>query len=43
VQLAKELKVIGLMNIQFVVGTQGYDPQVYILEANAFSDCAFRF
>jgi len=33
VQLAKELKVIGLMNIQFaVVGTQGYDPQVYILE-----------
>jgi len=32
VQLAKELKVIGLMNIQFaVVGTQGYDPQVYIL------------
>jgi carbamoyl-phosphate synthase large subunit len=35
VQLAKELKVIGLMNIQFaVVGTQGYDPQVYILEAN---------
>jgi carbamoyl-phosphate synthase large subunit len=35
VQLAKELKVIGLMNIQFaVVGLQGYDPQVYILEAN---------
>ena len=35
VQLAKALKVIGLMNIQFaVVGTQGYTPQVYILEAN---------
>lgn len=35
VQLAKALKVIGLMNIQFaVVGTQGYSPQVYILEAN---------
>jgi len=26
-------EVIGLMNIQFaVVGTQGYDPQVYILK-----------
>jgi carbamoyl-phosphate synthase large subunit len=35
VELAKELKVIGLMNIQFaVVGLQGYEPQVYILEAN---------
>ncbi len=35
VELAKALNVIGLMNIQFaVVGTQGYDPQVYILEAN---------
>ncbi len=35
VQLAKALKVIGLMNIQFaVVGAHGYDPQVYILEAN---------
>ncbi|HAJ59182.1 MAG TPA: carbamoyl phosphate synthase large subunit [Cyanobacteria bacterium UBA8543] len=35
VQLAKALKVIGLMNIQFAVaGTQGYSPQVYILEAN---------
>ena len=35
VQLAKALKVIGLMNIQFaVVGTQGYAPQVYIIEAN---------
>jgi carbamoyl-phosphate synthase large subunit len=35
VQLAKALKVVGLMNIQFAVaGLQGYDPQVYILEAN---------
>jgi carbamoyl-phosphate synthase large subunit len=35
VQLAKALKVVGLMNIQFaVVGAQGYSPQVYILEAN---------
>jgi carbamoyl-phosphate synthase large subunit len=35
VELAKALKVVGLMNIQFaVVGTQGYEPQVYILEAN---------
>jgi len=35
VQLAKALKVIGLMNIQFaVVGTQSYSPEVYILEAN---------
>ncbi len=35
VQLAKALKVIGLMNIQFAVaGTQTYEPQVYILEAN---------
>lgn len=35
VQLAKALKVIGLMNIQFaVVGANGYSPQVYILEAN---------
>jgi carbamoyl-phosphate synthase large subunit len=35
VQLAQELGVVGLMNIQFaVVGTQGYVPQVYILEAN---------
>jgi carbamoyl-phosphate synthase large subunit len=35
VQLAQELSVIGLMNIQFaVVGAQGYSPQVYILEAN---------
>jgi len=41
VQLAKELNVIGLMNIQFVVVGTGYDPQVYILEANPCSDCAF--
>jgi len=35
VQLAKALKVIGLMNIQFaVVGANSYSPQVYILEAN---------
>ena len=35
VALAKALKVVGLMNIQFaVVGAQGYSPQVYILEAN---------
>ena len=35
VQLAHALKVIGLMNIQFaVVGAHGYNPQVYILEAN---------
>lgn len=35
VQLAKALKVIGLMNIQFaVVGAHSYEPQVYILEAN---------
>jgi carbamoyl-phosphate synthase large subunit len=35
IQLAKSLKVVGLMNIQFaIVGTQGYSPQVYILEAN---------
>jgi carbamoyl-phosphate synthase large subunit len=35
VQLAQELKVVGLMNIQYAVaGLQGYDPQVYILEAN---------
>jgi len=35
VQLAKALKVIGLMNIQFAVtGAHGYVPQVYILEAN---------
>ncbi|KAB8332957.1 carbamoyl-phosphate synthase large subunit [Scytonema tolypothrichoides VB-61278] len=35
VELARALNVIGLMNIQFaVVGTQGYSPQVYILEAN---------
>lgn len=35
VQLAKRLQVIGLMNIQFaVVGAHGYNPQVYILEAN---------
>jgi len=35
VQLAQALKVIGLMNIQFaVVGAHGYNPQVYILEAN---------
>lgn len=35
VQLAKALKVVGLMNIQFAVaGAHGYDPQVYILEAN---------
>jgi carbamoyl-phosphate synthase large subunit len=35
VQLAKSLKVVGLMNIQFaVVGASGYSPQVYILEAN---------
>ena len=35
VELAKALKVVGLMNIQFaVVGTQSYTPQVYILEAN---------
>lgn len=35
VELAKALKVIGLMNIQFaVIGANGYAPQVYILEAN---------
>lgn len=35
VQLAQELSVIGLMNIQFaVVGASSYSPQVYILEAN---------
>lgn len=35
IQLAKALKVIGLMNIQFaVVGAHTYNPQVYILEAN---------
>lgn len=35
IQLAQALKVIGLMNIQFaVVGAHGYNPQVYILEAN---------
>jgi carbamoyl-phosphate synthase large subunit len=35
VQLAQELKVVGLMNIQYAVaGLQGYDPDVYILEAN---------
>jgi carbamoyl-phosphate synthase large subunit len=35
VELAKALKVIGLMNIQFaVVGTHSDSPQVYILEAN---------
>jgi len=35
VQLAKALKVVGLMNIQFaVVGAHTYNPQVYILEAN---------
>lgn len=35
VQLAKALRVIGLMNIQFaVVGPHSYNPQVYILEAN---------
>ena len=35
VQLAKALKVVGLMNIQFaVVEAHGYNPQVYILEAN---------
>ncbi|MUL35326.1 carbamoyl-phosphate synthase large subunit [Gloeocapsopsis dulcis] len=35
VQLAKRLQVVGLMNIQFaVVGAHGYNPQVYILEAN---------
>jgi carbamoyl-phosphate synthase large subunit len=34
-QLAKSLKVIGLMNIQFaVVGLASKSPQVYILEAN---------
>ncbi len=35
VQLAQALQVVGLINIQFaVVGTQGYSPQVYVLEAN---------
>lgn len=35
VALAKALKVVGLMNVQYaVVGTQTYSPQVYILEAN---------
>ncbi|PAX53113.1 carbamoyl-phosphate synthase large subunit [Brunnivagina elsteri] len=34
-QLARSLKVIGLMNIQFaVINAQSYSPQVYILEAN---------
>ncbi len=35
VQLAQALQVVGLINIQFaVVGTQGYSPQAYVLEAN---------
>jgi carbamoyl-phosphate synthase large subunit len=35
VELARSLKVIGLMNIQFaVVNAQSDSPQVYILEAN---------
>lgn len=35
VELAKALKVVGLMNIQFaVVGLNSNSPQVYILEAN---------
>ena len=35
VELAKALKVVGLMNIQFAVaGAQSNSPQVYILEAN---------
>ncbi|MDJ0772687.1 MAG: carbamoyl-phosphate synthase large subunit [Mastigocoleus sp. MO_167.B18] len=35
VELAKALKVVGLMNIQFaVVGLNNDSPQVYILEAN---------
>ncbi|AFZ03560.1 carbamoyl-phosphate synthase large subunit [Calothrix sp. PCC 6303] len=34
-ELARSLKVIGLMNIQFaVIGAQTPQPQVYILEAN---------
>lgn len=34
-ELAKALKVVGLMNIQFAVaGVQSNSPQVYILEAN---------
>lgn len=34
-KLAQELKVVGLMNIQYaVVGAHSYNPQVYILEAN---------
>ncbi|MEB3216940.1 MAG: carbamoyl-phosphate synthase large subunit [Nostocales cyanobacterium 94392] len=35
IKLAKALKVVGLMNVQFaIVGVQSYSPQVYILEAN---------
>jgi carbamoyl-phosphate synthase large subunit len=35
VELARSLKVIGLMNIQFaVINAQSNSPQVYILEAN---------
>ncbi|MGB7379140.1 MAG: carbamoyl-phosphate synthase large subunit [Rivularia sp. (in: cyanobacteria)] len=35
IKLAKALKVVGLMNVQFaIVGVQTYTPQVYILEAN---------
>jgi carbamoyl-phosphate synthase large subunit len=34
VALAKRLKVVGLMNIQFAVKTEGGQSSVYILEAN---------
>ncbi|MGB6296705.1 MAG: carbamoyl-phosphate synthase large subunit [Rivularia sp. (in: cyanobacteria)] len=35
IKLAKALKVVGLMNVQFAIaGVQSYSPQVYILEAN---------
>ncbi|MEM6469967.1 MAG: carbamoyl-phosphate synthase large subunit [Planctomycetota bacterium] len=32
--LAKEMKVVGLMNIQFAIKTEDGDPKVYILEVN---------
>jgi len=42
VQLAKELKVIGLMNIQFaVVGTRVMTRRFILKPTACFSDCAF--
>jgi len=34
IQLAQKLQVIGLMNVQYAVHTEGKNSQVYILEAN---------